>query len=285
MWGMSYTFVKWGIGYLAPIHLLFLRFFVSLVLLFIFSFGNLPRLSLKTILRCALIGLIIAVSHGFSVIGIEKSFAVDAALLYALEPIVAIVFARLILKEKMDFVRIVALIMALTGFVILSNINSFNLLSNMTFVGNFLMLIGICADGLFSPVSKPVLENYPARVILMIIIFFATLFISPFVAMTPVKQTVFSWQAIVSVLYLSVICTAIGWTAWLHYLRKLPVSVMAISVFIQPIVGPFFSYFTLGEQISARIWFGGVIILSAVLLVTLKRKNTKEEVFAEVVSH
>lgn len=285
IWAASYTVMKWGMEYLAPMHLLFLRLSIAFVILFLFSLGSIPKLSPRLLFRCALIGGIIAVSHSFSVIGIDRSFAVDGAILYAMEPIVAIVFARILLKERMDKLSMVALALALVGFMILSDVGNSKLLSNLTFVGNSIMLVGIFADGLFSPVAKPALDNCPSRVVMMLALFFAVIFISPLAFSTPLKADSFSWQSAASVLYLSVVCTGIGWTVWLFYLKRFPVNVIALTVFIQPIIGPFISHFTIGEQIGARVWFGGGVILIAVILVTLKRKNTKEELIAEAVSH
>jgi drug/metabolite transporter (DMT)-like permease len=249
---------------------------LGLFVLFLFSVRYLSEITPKVLKRCALVGAVIAVSHGLSMIGIDKSYATDGVLLYALEPIMAIVFARILLKEKMDALRVAALILALIGFGVLSNITSQRLLANMTFIGNLIMLIGILADGLFSPLAKPVLERASPRIVMMLVIFFAVIFISPFAIMTPVRHAAFSWKAAVSIFYLAVICLGIGWTVWLHYLKKFPVNVIALTVFIQPVVGPFISHYFIGEQIGARVWFGGGIIILAVILATIRRKQTED---------
>lgn len=283
LWAASYSFMKWGMEYLAPIHLLFVRMLVSFIVLFFVSFGKWKGMPVKVVFRCALLGLVIAIAHGFGIVGMDKSHAIDGAVLYALEPIVAIVYARILLKERMDSWRILALVLALTGFAILSNVFSDNLLSNLTFVGNFLMLIGVFADGAFSSVAKPAVEHYPARVIMMIALLFTTLFLLPFAIATPVRSTVISWQPVVSIFYLSVICTSVGWTIWVYFLKRFPVNIIALTVFLQPVFGPFISHFTLGEQISARVWFGGSVILIAIAIAVFKRKSSETELIAEAV--
>ena len=272
LWAASYTFMKWGFEYLSPMHLLFARFLISVIILYSVSWRLVRGMPSKVLLRCILLGAVIAVSHGFSVIGVDKSHAMDGALIYALEPIFAIIWARILLNEKMDMIRWISLIFALIGFAILSDITSRDIFSNLTFIGNILILIGAMADGVFSPVAKPASEHYNARVIMATSLFFATIFLLPFALTTPLKAGSFSWQAIVSVLYLAVICTSIGWTLWVFFLKKYPVNVMVITVFLQPVFGPLISHFTIGEQISARIWFGGGMILAAVLLATIKQK-------------
>ena len=285
LWGGSYAVMKWGMAYLAPMHLLFIRMLVSLIIISIFSIKMWQGMRPQMIVRCAILGAILAIAHGFGVTGIDKSQSVDGALLYAMEPIVAIIYARILLKERMDVWRGMALVLALVGFVVLSNITADNLLSNLIFLGNILILVGTFADGAFSSVAKPVVKEYQARIVLAVLLFFATLYLLPFALGTPVRPTSFSWQAAASIFYLSVICTSVGWTLWLALLKKHEVNVIALTVFVQPVVGPFVSHFMLGEEISARVWFGGGIILVAVLIAVLKRKKTETEIIAEAVIH
>lgn len=283
LWAGSYSFMKWGLEYLAPMHLLYARFLISGIILFFFSYKQLKGLDLRVVLRCAILGAVMATAHGLGMTGINKSYATDGAIIYALEPIVAIVYAGFLLKEKIDAWRIAALLLALFGFAVLSNMFSKNILVNFMLFGNFLMLLGIFVDGLFSPIAKPAVQKIPARVVITLGLFFAVIFLTPFAVTTKIKTTEISWQAVASILYLSVICTSVGWTLWVYFLKKFPVNIIALTVFLQPVFGPFISYFWLGEQISARVWFGGGIILTAVAIAVFKRKTSKEELIAEAV--
>jgi drug/metabolite transporter (DMT)-like permease len=285
IWGSSYTAQKWGLEYMAPMHMLLARLTIAFIVMFIVSSRGWPKMDRRGIARCAGLGAIIAAAHGLGFIGIDESHAVDASILYALEPIAAIVFARIILKERMDIWRKTALILALAGFSVLSNMWSSNVFKNITFWGNLILLAGVFCDGLFSPVAKPVAEKYPARVILTLALFFAAIFILPFAIATPIRPTTFTWKPWVSIFYLAVLCSAFGWTLWVYFLRRFPVNVIAPTVFIQPIVGPFISYFTIGEEISARVWFGGGIILVAIAIAVFKRKISETEIIAEAVVH
>ena len=147
------------------------------------------------------------------------------------------------------------------------------------------MLCGVFADGLFSPVAKPACERYPARVVLTTALFFTALFLFPFALFSPLRQNELSWQPVASILYLAIPCTCFGWTLWIYFLKKLPVNVIALTVFIQPVVGPFIAHFWLGEQIGSRIWFGGSVIIAAIAIALFKRNSSKEELIAEAVIH
>lgn len=285
IWASCYTVMKWGLDYLSPMHFLFLRMFISLIVMTAYSARYLRLIDGKLLFRGMMLGAIIATSHGMSFIGIDRSYATDAAILYAVEPVTAIVVARIFLKERMDGWRLLALGLALAGFLILSDVSYRNILSNLTLIGNFFILIGVMADGFFSPVAKPVTENYPARLILTVAIFFTSLIIFPFALLSPVKTTYISWQPVVSLLYLSLLCTCVGWTLWLYFLKKLPVNVIALTVFIQPVLGAFIPHFTIGEEIGARIWLGGCVILTGVAIAVFKRKNCESELVSEAVMH
>lgn len=277
--------MKMGVDVMAPLQFLWVRMFVSLLIMLPFSYKNMKNIPRGMFWRVVLLGATLTTSHAFGMIGIDKSQAIDGALLYALEPIIAIIYARILLKEKLDLSRGLALIMALIGFGILSNITSSNLLSNLTFVGDFLIVFGIFVDGAFSSISKPIVEKCQARVLLTWILFFSVIFLTPFAILSPYKPTMISWKSGVSIFYLSVICTCVGWTFWLMMLKKYKVSLLSLSIFIQPIVGPFISHFMIGEQISARVWFGGSVILFALFLAVFGRKTSEEELVAEAVIH
>ncbi|MBI2342247.1 MAG: DMT family transporter [Deltaproteobacteria bacterium] len=285
IWASCYTVMKWGLEYLSPMHFLFLRMSVSLVIMIIISIKQFRRMDKYVILRGAALGAVLAVAHGLGFAGINKSHATDAAILYAIEPVGAIIIARIMLKERMDAWRFSALILTLIGFVILSDVSFKNILSNFTLIGNLLMLVGVLADGFFSPVAKPVVEKYPARLVLTAALFFATLFLLPFALISPVKSPSISWEAVASVLYLSALCTCVGWTLWLYFLSRFPVNVIAITVFIQPVLGAFIPHFTIGEEVSARVWFGGGVILLGVLIAVAKRWRSEDELISEAAIH
>jgi len=284
-WSASYTFMKWGTEFAAPIHVVYFRMTLALILLALLNLKTFKPLPFRVVLRCAFLGGLIAFAHAMGVIGIDRSYATDGVLLYALEPVIAIMWARIILKERMDTARKAALFLALLGFAVLSNVFAGGFFANSTFVGNFIMFAGIFADGLFSPIAKPVVEGHSSRLILFVSLIFTVIFLTPFAVTTPIRPTTFSWQLYVSVFYLAAICSVFGWTLWLKLLKSYKVNVIVLSVFIQPVVGPFISHFTLGEQISARVWFGGAIILCAVALSLFKRKQSESELIAEAVIH
>lgn len=281
LWAASYSAMKWGLESLAPMHLLFGRYLVAAIVLFFFSLGQLKFVDKKLLAKTALVGLIMAVAHALSMWGLNKSFAADASILYAFEPISAIIFARILLKEKMDIYRFLAIALAVIGFVILSDINFKNFLANFTFIGNFVMVVGVFGEGLFSPVAKSVVDKYPPKLVMTLALIWGTLFLLPIVLMTPAKSGLFSFKAMASVFYLAIVCMAIGWTAWMHFLKKYPVNMIAPTVFVQPVVGPFIAYFSIGEKIGTRVWIGGGIILVAVLLSMAKRKVTEQELISE----
>ena len=116
LWGASYTFQKWGLEYMAPMHMLLARLVVALIVMTAFSYRHWPRMTRGGVIRCAALGAIIAAAHGLNFIGINKSHAVDAAILYAIEPVMAIIFARIILNERLDIWRGLALFPAVSYF-------------------------------------------------------------------------------------------------------------------------------------------------------------------------
>lgn len=76
------------------------------------------------------------------------------------------------------------------------------------------------------------------------------------------------------VAYIVVLSTAIAWFLWLYLLNRLPASIAGLSIMAVPVLGTFFSWLQLGEQPS-RVELVGIVIIAAslALLTWAGRRN------------
>jgi drug/metabolite transporter (DMT)-like permease len=84
-----------------------------------------------------------------------------------------------------------------------------------------------------------------------------------------------STESIVSVVYLALVSTGIGFTCFAWLLRHAPVSRTATSSYITPLVAVFAAWLILGENIGAQTLVGAAIIVASIgLTVTTDRGAT-----------
>ncbi len=71
-----------------------------------------------------------------------------------------------------------------------------------------------------------------------------------------------------AIAYLIVCGSWVGFSAYIWLLQNVPMSKVATYAYINPVVAVFLGWLVLRERIDGYIWFGSVIVISAVALVT-----------------
>ena len=78
-------------------------------------------------------------------------------------------------------------------------------------------------------------------------------------------------QAWLALLYLFVFGSLVGFTAFAFCLNELPASTVGTYAYVNPVVAVALGALLLGESVSAGLVAGGLLILLAVLLSTMRR--------------
>jgi drug/metabolite transporter (DMT)-like permease len=272
-WAGSYAVIKYGLGSLDPLVLVFWRLLFGITLLGIWILIRRKRISLdlnrNDLLRIMFAGLCLALSNILFIIGIERSHATDASLLYVFEPVWGIILASLILREKMlpstvaGLVTVIVGLAALSGFDVASPLGSSGCSAG---IGNVLMVFGLLGESLFTIILKPVAEKKDAAVIFTGVLLVALLVLSVPISMMGNLTFPTTGQAIFAISYLSLICTAVGYTLWVAMMKCIPVNIMLFTVFIQPVTGMLIAAATLDETIDERLLLGGSLLLAGMAI-------------------
>ncbi|MFW6162003.1 MAG: DMT family transporter [Planctomycetota bacterium] len=90
------------------------------------------------------------------------------------------------------------------------------------------------------------------------------------------KDIILGWQGAVTGLYIALVPTAFGFTAWYVALEKLPANVLGPLQFIVPVGGVAMALVVLGEALTAAMAAGGVLALTGVYLSTRQARPPKE---------
>ncbi|OFZ40515.1 MAG: hypothetical protein A2070_09145 [Bdellovibrionales bacterium GWC1_52_8] len=88
-------------------------------------------------------------------VGIDKSRATDGSLITALEPLTAVLLARIFLRERLGLSNVLSIGLALAGFVLLSEFSI-----DARAAGNLLILASCVLEGAYSVLGRKLLEKH-----------------------------------------------------------------------------------------------------------------------------
>ena len=270
IWGGMYVVVKVVVDVVPPLELVWFRYVIAIFALLIIGVVTKQswRIGKRDWLLLFMIGLIgNAISIVTQEVGTMLSTAQMGAIITSTTPAFMVLFARIILKEKITFKKAISIILATIGVcMIVGNAN----IDSSHQLGGVSLLVAALTWSLMSVLIKRVPGHYSQIVVTSYAILVAITLLTPF---TISRLSDLDFQAMMhpsiwgGLLYLGVISTACGFLLWNYGLQMLNASSGGLFFFFQPIVGTFLGWLLLGEQIGFSFWIGTLLIFMGVLLV------------------
>ncbi|MBM4335172.1 MAG: DMT family transporter [Deltaproteobacteria bacterium] len=196
--------------------------------------------------------------------GIALSTGTSGALLSPLEPIGILAGGWLFLRERLSPLRIASVVIGAIGalLIILQGAVRPELGDPL---GDGLIALGHVAWAIYTLAAKPLLARHDAmRVSLAAVL----LSIPPLLLLALGED--FSLEralpALVWVVALALLATALGSWSWNWALGRMSAGTMAAFIFVQPVVGLAAGHFALGEPVGALALVGAAVILGGVTL-------------------
>jgi drug/metabolite transporter (DMT)-like permease len=275
IWGGMYVVVKIVVSVIPPLELVWMRYLVAIVALLVI--GLLTRQKWRIDRRHFFIIILIGViGNAISIVtqetGTMLSSAQMGAIITSSTPAFMVIFARLLLKERLTLKKGFSVCLATLGVFLIVGAGHVNLSSKL---GGISLLIAALTWALMSVLVKLVPSEYSQIVVTTYSVLVALIVLTPFVLPrlheinTPQLIHPTIWGG---VLYLGIISTACGFLLWNRGLQMLNASSGGLFFFFQPVVGALLGWLILGENIGITFWIGTILILSGVLLVIKEKK-------------
>lgn len=268
MWAGSYVAMKVA-GEAMPVGAVVVYRYglASFAYLFLIPLVGLPKLAKRDWALVAFLGVInFALTPTLQVESLRWTRAADVSLLIGLEPMLTVILAGLILREKVNPRIAVAMALGLAGVWILSNPTtggdeaaSNRSWGNMLFLGSLLCEATVTISGGRLAKLYPPLPTIAAMKAFGLLA--ALLFYGPVVAET--SPASFGAEAWTSLVYLALLPSLFAYSAWYWAIARTPVNQIAPTLYAQPFVGAFLGWLLLSETLGPRTWAGGALILGA----------------------
>lgn len=271
IWGGMYVVSKVVLEVIPPFALLTLRLLLGILVLGLIVHwrGGLgfDRRQWQQVLGVGVVGY--GISIGFQFIGTKLSNASNGALITSSTPAFVLLFAALLLKEKMTTRQVLALALSIIGALIVVDPRAARLSPDF-FWGNLSLVGAAITWALYSVLIRLVTRRLDTLRV-SLIAFIGGLFIT-------VPASIWEWKTIGigsvdlgiigGILYLGIISTALAMFLWNTAFATLPAGVASLTLFAQPLVGALLGALWLGETLSALFYLGGALISVGLVLAT-----------------
>jgi len=272
-------FIKIGIEGVPPLTFTVLRFLLATLILLPFWYRKKQFFHPKELLLI----LPFSLNMGLFAIGIQYSSVIMSGILYTLTPILTAVFARLLLKEKFIKEHFIGLAFALagTGILLKGSIETHDVLSFGTPLGNFLILLAVILWGIY-PVSGRILGKTYSSVTITFYNFLSTaillLITLPFEWMVrPVSPAAISSVTVLSILGSAIIGSALAYYCYQAVIKLTSAFKSSFILYASVIVSIIYGGLFFGEQLTMQLIVGAALIILGVFLATtytqLKKHN------------
>ena len=282
LWGAAFMAIKAGLAYIPPVLFAGFRYDIAGVVMLGYAayatdnWRPKSRNDWTTVAIGAV--LIIALYNAFLFVGQQGVTSGVAAILVALNPILATGFSRLFLpEERLSSIGVVGLLLGIVGVRLVARPNPTNLLSSDFVASGFVLLAAVCValgsvtvqrtDSTVSTEGMVAWSNALGAVILHLI--------SAGLPSESVSSVTVSIEALSAILYLAVFASAIGYFIYFDLLDRLGAIEINLVSYAAPVFAAASGWLVLGETLDLLSVVGFFGIFGGFLL--LKRDAIREE--------
>ena len=266
-WGASFVAIKVALRTLSPLPLVWLRFGlgVGVLSLFVLREREKDPLSFREWLLVGLLGFLgVPFHHLVQSTGLKTAQAATSAWIISSMPVFIALLGALFLGERMGRRRIVGLVLAAAGVLLVVTRGDPKRLW-MTDPGSFgdlLVLLSALNWAVFTVVSRGFLSRHrPAPMMFRVMAsgwLMTTVFFLASRAWSPIAGLdAGGWAA---VLFLGVFCSGLAYVFWYDALKSLPASRAGVLMYLNPASATVVAVAGLGEPLSVSVVTGALLI-------------------------
>ena len=282
IWGTTWIFIKIGLEDLPPIAFASVRFLLASVILLVVIFAR--RLPFpKTSSEWKLIAFtgVLQFSINYSTVFWSEQYITSglAAVLQAMITVFGLVLAWFFLpNEKITTQKIIAVVVGVIGVAVIF-IDQLRVEDLMAFLACVAIVVGAYAAAQASILVKAKAGGiHPASLVFgqMICGLPPIVIYSLWYEGNPLNYN-WTWRAVGSVLYLTILGTIAAF--WLYYwlLSKIESTKAMMTSLVTPLVAVVIGAIVLGEWLPPQTFFGGLLIIASIGLIVFRRRSSNAQ--------
>lgn len=284
IWALNFSVVKSALSEIDPLSFNGLRFIFAAVaiwgvLIYRKQFFSIPKKDWLSLLGMGLLGNLIY--QGLFIIGIDYTYAANAAVMLGTIPIWVALFSHFFALEKMNLIKGAGVVAAFSGivFIVSGGDEPFSLGSG-TFLGDMLIIASAVVWGGYTILSKTFLDRYtPIQFsTVMVTIGCVVLFLIGLPNIIELQWTEISAAAYGGVIYSGLLSIGIAYVIWNYGLQTVGAVHTATYQNLVPVMGLVFGIVLLNEDLTLLQYVGSALVILGIVLARWKRKKVAVEV-------
>ena len=247
-------------------------FFLLFILLAKRSFYIAPKDRVRLFL-CAIFG--ITINQIFFFEGLSRTMPINTSLIMSGIPITVFILSAIFLKEKINWMNTLGLLLSATGAALLL-LDSKGKLDGL-FIGDLFILINAISYGIFLIIARQLMRNYDSVTVIFWIFLIGACITFPY---SYTKYTYTDWAhfpmyAWLSLGFIVVFATIVNYYIGVDVLKDVSPAVSSMYVYIQPILTTIIAMYFGSDKMDVQKFFYSLAILAGVYLVSKGTSTAK----------
>jgi drug/metabolite transporter (DMT)-like permease len=274
IYGANYSIAKEVMpNYVHPFAFVMMRVGGALVLFWIVSAlfvkEKIDKKDLPLIALLALCG--VAVNQLLFLKGLSLTSPINASIIMISNPIVVLLIAAVLLKEKISFQKITGISFGIVGAMLLLLFNKSFSLGSETIGGDVMVLANSISWAFYIVLVKPLMKKYNTFTIIKWVFLFGFIYVLPF-GFNEFKQV--EWAAMPANIWKDIFFVVIATTFFAYVLntyalRALSPAVVSIYIYLQPFIATLIAIlYYRNDELDTRKIISGTLIIIGVYLVS-----------------
>jgi drug/metabolite transporter (DMT)-like permease len=278
IYGLNYSIAKAVMpDYIKPFALVTVRSILTAGLFWMTSLfmpkEPVNRKDLLFLFACSFFGVVI--NQTLFLVGLNMTSPINSSIILSTNPIFAFIFAALILRENISFLKGTGLAIGLSGVLLLILQNGTPDLGSSTFIGDIFTLINTISWAFYTVIIKRMLEKYHPVTVMKWTFLFGMLTNIP----AGYNQwSTMDWSAIplkgwLGIGFVVVFATYLGYLLISFGLRRLSPTVVSTYTYTQPVIAAYIASMMGQDHIDSVMVISALLIFAGVFVVSRQQKN------------
>lgn len=280
IWALNFSVVKSALAEIDPLSFNGLRFLFAAaiiwaILIYRKQLFTIPKKDWLPLLGMGLLGNLIY--QGLFIIGIDYTYAANAAVMLGTIPIWVALISHVFNLERMNIFKTLGVVAAFGGiiFIVSGGKKTFSLGSD-TFFGDLIIIAAAIVWGGYTILSKSFLKRYTPTQFsaIMATIGAIILFFIGLPNIIRLEWTQISAVAYGGIIYSGLLSIGIAYLIWNFGLQTVGAVHTATYQNLVPVMGLLFGIVLLNEQLTVLQYIGSALVIAGIILARLKKSST-----------
>jgi drug/metabolite transporter (DMT)-like permease len=222
---------------------------------------------------CSFFGVVI--NQTLFLVGLDMTSPINSSIILSTNPIFAFVFAALILKEKITFLKGSGLAIGLSGVLLLILQNGTPDIASSTFLGDIYTLVNTISWAFYTVIIKRMLERYHPVTVMKWTFLFGMITNIPvgYHQWSTMDWTSISFRAWLGIGFVVIFATYLGYLLITFGLRRLSPTIVSTYTYTQPVIAAYLATVLGQDHIDMVMILSAVLIFAGVFVVSRQRNN------------